>query len=368
MAHDPVRLHGIAAAAVYKKNDPKTLQVVCTPIAVSETMPPGSFDILKDLTYTDEMEYHHRVCRKEQKVVFRDTEQVREGFIYFVDTLRQVHALQQESAKAAGIEPRPVALYVGVDNRNPIDSRSTLYPMLFGELYRNSDSYPFRRISPTELQHTLDGLKEQAVQDTAYMAACEDLIRLLPECTLKWGEYGFPPHSQEHEDYEYYTADKLPALARAPYFLELKERLKDPDWEYFVLEELKGFAREFGKNYGHIISTNPEGFQITPMKGFGSEETRKKFPDLDIYRWHPEIEAAFYESYREHYWGPHNRHLKLPDAKKNPFFTDTCADMVRDEIEIAKNMRVPGATRDNPRSRLALIRAASELTNSALRQ
>ena len=141
--------------------------------------------------------------------------------------------------------------------------------------------------------------------------------------------------------------NKLEQNALDKRLIDLKKSFDDGDKDAYV--ELTQLARKQGSETAILWQKNnllENGFAIPrpwPENADNDQELREKYPRFSFYDWDPAFRRAFFDGYNEiaRQYIPYNRTLKLPLDPKSPFFTDPCAWMVRDQLEIAEGKREP---------------------------
>jgi len=375
-----MKLYGIAIAAIPQKNNVHVIDLTCTPIVVSDDH-PEKFEILDALAFKKTVDSRH-------------VKEVVDCFVKTTETIGAVVKLQHESLAAHHLEYRPVALDIGIANARPINIEM-LYANLFGarltsppagergveraanikaifqqtplgdaSFPRKIENYAATGINPVNT--TSAYLEDQAAQVRTYYenisraikqvpsnfsgiinyhrfrSACGDLSQLLGDCSLQFGRFGLKP-----------VGDNQANVSPLQNEFDLKiSQLKEPfeKGDPKARLELIALARDIGRKKANSMPDHyfkSKQFAIpNPFPNYGKdpkadEEMRNAYPRFFFYYLDADIERAFHQGFgeasRKRY--PYTRDIKLPMDPPNPFFTDPCAWMVRDQLEIAKGAR-----------------------------
>ena len=346
-------LYGVAIAALPEKNRNHVITLTCTPIAVSSER-PEIFQILKDLAFTKTFD-----TGKPQEVI--------DVFEQTANTIDTVVGLQHKSLHADGKEYRPVSLEVGIKYAAPIniellfanlfgkeliDSRHQLKPEQYVNFWNKrgeqlsdevvtqyAQSYD-KPVQDALKRHRQNGPRFSNIKkDSRMRRACGKLAKCLDQCSLQFARFNISTFSEENTMPEQHDLEQR--------LIELKKSFDDGDEsariELIQIAKQRGIDEAIGVRENNLLS-NGFGFpRPWPENADDDQELREKHPQFSFYDWHPAFRRAFFDGYneisRQHI--PYNRTLKLPLDPKSPFFTDPCAWMVRDQLEIAEGKREP---------------------------
>ncbi len=388
-----IKLYGIALAAVTNRKDPSVMNVICTPVSVTDKKrrefkcEEGAFKCSIDLANPAEM---------------------LRTFIKTVDLIESVVALQEASLKAHKLPYRRVALDIGEDGRKPVHP-NFLFTAIFDaklasrtvplkerwDTYRqnarkNVDTLQkFFRAETSGLwargvsevksiyighyaafmnqvhgkmgerlgeffvkkmhEVRLSYLFNNREQGATFIRACEKLARLIEDkCTLKWGSYNTKPNPEIDGRMEKLTV-RLREL-KAPFYAG------DPE----ARAEMMRLAKEEGVASAGDVNKNSNIFAIlmTPPGYWQDPAMQEKEPIYCFYNWDPAFKDAFYEGYYGALDIPRFRHVKLPTDPPNAPFSDPCADMICEQFEIIEGSRRPKRVADAKHWRKAIGEAA----------
>ena len=182
--------------------------------------------------------------------------------------------------------------------------------------------------------------------------------KLLKQCSLKWGSYTNPGANRRAEDLEQTDVDKK--------IIRLKARLDKGLGDFSAHYALKNLAKEEGQKFGLLATQYPRTFSYMAPPGYrDSPELQKRCPRFSFFQWDEAYKKAFYDGFKEIYEAPHSRRIKLPLDKPSPFFTDPCADMIRDQFQIIQGIRSEDGVFDDRTWREKLSRVAAKTANRA---
>lgn len=129
--------------------------------------------------------------------------------------------------------------------------------------------------------------------------------------------------------------------------LEPKVRAGDKD----ALYRVKLIAREAGKQYFYsnidsvddYIQSEADFCFAPPWKEYAmSIEDQQEYPVFGAYlSWNLDIGDAFRSGYEEKRASVFHQRLKVPIDGPAPFFTDPCAELVREELHVALGLSLP---------------------------
>lgn len=317
----PMKLYGLAIAVVPKKDDPSTMAVTCTAIAVDNA----------DLKAIETVEHHSF----KTEFCMADTAALMECFTRLVDTLNAVVEIQKTSLGKR--EYRKVALHIGEDSRNPTDL-DAIYYNLFGEEFFSV---------PNTSAPVLKG-EISANISPAFIKSCSNLIVLLDQCVLNWGSFDIG--GGEANDEYVVNLQTHPWDRRLSY---LQRQIIEGDIDWAAHEEIKKMAKIWGQREGVECTESPEFFAIMPPEGYrDSDVLQTWFPARGSFlEWHPEYRQAFFDGFNETYLAPHTRTIKLPLDPPNRLFENPCADEVRDQHQVDRGRRTEDGVRDIPEVR-----------------
>ena len=344
-----MKLYGIATSLVPKKDDsdPNIIAVTCTPIAVDD----GNQEVFEELdeppSYRAEFD-------------MTNTQQVMDEFVRFVDTLDHVVGLQRKACDAAHIGYRPVVLHPGEDSRHPMNL-NTLHVQLFGGAISavgdfvgswksRAQTRKARKARTRYLEEHQETLPDQ------FMVAYQKLPDLLSASTLEWGSHSII------DDKKNWEVGKLQKTHWDIELSHLKRQLDKGDRAHAAHDRIKEIAHTLGEHEGKRATKDPSVFQLRVPKGYlQSEEAQKQFPKYSFFQWDKEYEQAFHDGFNNAYQGLHSKRFKLYLDQSNPPFTDPCADMIRDQLQIAKGIRHEETVIDQPDVRKYIADAAEAL-------
>ena len=310
-----MKLYGLALAAIPRENYSNIIDMTCTPISVADKK-QTEFEVLDKLAF---------------KTTFNVTKgkEVRNCFVKTADLIEKLVDLQKASLAENHVKDyRPVVLQIGQDSRKPI-RRKKLIRLLFGG----------------------------ASSPHAFKNANEKLYQLLDQCTLKWGSFNIVDAPQ-------------PDAPQTDLDVTLN-KLKEPflRGDQIARAQIIGLARQEGIKAGNEVNQFPAAFgHIAPAKYFENLSMQEKYPSYGFYNWDPAFRKAFFVGYNDTVRVPHNRLFKLPTNARNPPFSDTCANMIRDQFEIIYGERAPERVEDMPKWRKIIADAAWNNTRKFSRE
>ena len=388
--HHDLKLYGIAIGAAPSKENRFLIKGTCTPIAVS-THDFDNFEILRSHCLDFQFDY-------------RDIHQIMDCFAHIAEKIDYVVSQQEKELADRGLPYTKISLYVGQDGRRPIKylAFGELYTSLFGKqkftrnmeesvltaLMKDREQFVDPPASSDTIDQPLDSffshdnpqdfysvLKHKAalkamgtlndyllntmdrisrVVEKAHSArfqflaqhagdyrpfseACQKLSKLLPKCSLKWGSY---------------TRNISPyPLTESPLDREIISlHATFTEGSAHARHRLIDLARLIGEETGEILRDgNGSAMTMPNPNGYSKDTTMQvNFPSHGAFLyWDQAFRSAFYEGYKSTYNGAYNQCIKLPLDPPNPFFTDPCANRIRDLIEVALGKRAPGMIRED---------------------
>jgi len=323
-------LHGIAVSAIPDEKNHQKIHVTCTPVAVSSDN-PNSIKVLNALAF---------------KTHYSTPAEMERCFIDLVNTLEEVMKLQKtahaELQKLTGRKKpplRPVQLYIGEALHRGMDLNG-LYHNLFRETMRGvvSTVKPIKRWKDTP-------------SSAAFGEACEKLARLLPDCTMKEGQF--------HEVAGENSGRKMRDTNVHQWVRNLRKDLKKPDKAAKAHELLKQIAYCEGQDMGEEASVDSYIFSTgLPKDYMASRLKQAQFPLYSFYTWDPDYKEAFHKGHDDNYFGVLSRRHKLGIESHSEHFVDPLVDEIRAQIQIAEGRRLPEYIDDIPKRRLEIAKSA----------